>query len=572
LFQSLREVEGMERYGGEGIANGLYRIVTAKQGGFFEVLIVEDGPLRRAIKCVPKQRWQSIPDENKAKIAARFANECLVWQLQLKGCPHSAEAVMAFPNFYELGPVLFMEVVDGPSVSELRERQGRLSLTQTVHIASEIAEAMMFAHARDVRHRDLTLSNILLSSHNDVKVIDWGLCSVRGEAGDEAYTPGYASPQRISKPALDDAKDDMFAFGVCLFKCLTGQVPDRTRWEDDEISDALKKTNPFLPDTLLRFILDALKFSPEDRPTFQEAVRELNTETFVVDVQQRERKNVFCPKCGFVSVSTARVSRCPLCGESCRERVPGPTQPGMRRIPEGPFIQGIDRDQGNIAFHTAGFKDVNQEQIEELAGDGQRKVFLPDFDIDTFPVTNAQFDAFCRAVNYPKPKNFEEKRNLYPDHPVINVTWRDAICYALWRGKRLPTPLEWEKAARGDKDDRVYPWKGPWDKNRCNSASYIRQTETTDVKTFTQGKNDGRSLFGVADMAGNVREWVSQGDMHGMRGLRGGSWGEGCVIEGLVSYQRDAAVDYKDELTGFRCAADIPFEEQLIAGEVLADA
>jgi hypothetical protein len=80
----------------------------------------------------------------------------------------------------------------------------------------------------------------------------------------------------------------------------------------------------------------------------------------------------------------------------------------------------------------------------------------------------------------------------------------------------------------------------------------LSRAKTTGVHTFVHGDQDGRSPFGVADLAVNVREWVSEGKRYGYRGLKGGSWGEQCVLEALVSYQIDAEVGFSDEATGLR--------------------
>ncbi len=93
------------------------------------------------------------------------------------------------------------------------------------------------------------------------------------------------------------------------------------------------------------------------------------------------------------------------------------------------------------------------------------------FWIDKYEVTNLQYKQFIDATNRKSPSHFRNR--TYPegkvDHPVVFVSWFDAHDYCAWAGKRLPTDIEWEKAARGTGDDRDYPWGDTFDVNKLNS-------------------------------------------------------------------------------------------------------
>jgi toxoflavin biosynthesis protein ToxD len=129
-----------------------------------------------------------------------------------------------------------------------------------------------------------------------------------------------------------------------------------------------------------------------------------------------------------------------------------------------------------------------------------------------FPVTNAQYAAYVSAKGIIHPVSGWEKK---PDHPVVNVSWDDAMAYCQWLNDlrrnelpsgvdlRLPTEAEWEKAARGTAG-LIYPWGDTFDKNKCN-VDEAGKKDTTSVGAYSP---QGDSPYGAADMAGNVWEWT----------------------------------------------------------------
>lgn len=161
------------------------------------------------------------------------------------------------------------------------------------------------------------------------------------------------------------------------------------------------------------------------------------------------------------------------------------------------------------------------------------------------------------------------KRNfpLSVDHPVFNVDWFDAYSYAKWKGRRLPTEQEWEKAARGT-DGRKFPWGNNEDPARANTGADLKPNpkeggEIDGNRRWARVDDpDGdRSPFGVRGMAGNVSEWTatyapSEDGMGDVPVVRGGNWGN---PEHVVTRRR-AILDpmkFQDTL-GFRTVSDTP--------------
>lgn len=171
------------------------------------------------------------------------------------------------------------------------------------------------------------------------------------------------------------------------------------------------------------------------------------------------------------------------------------------RIPAGEFTMGISVEE-SIELKQLHKSDCFLQEAP------QRQIYLDAFEISRYPVTNSQYTAFLEATGYPAGPSpylhmyMSGKNKEWAEHPVVWVSWYDALAFCQWAGCRLPTEAEWEKAARGP-DGLRYPWGNVWQENHCNSSE-AKIGITTPVGQFPQGV----SPYGVLDMAGNVWEWT----------------------------------------------------------------
>jgi formylglycine-generating enzyme required for sulfatase activity len=133
------------------------------------------------------------------------------------------------------------------------------------------------------------------------------------------------------------------------------------------------------------------------------------------------------------------------------------------------------------------------------------------FKIGKFPVTNRLYHRFVRDADHSPPSHWVEGKVplSLEDHPVVNVTWDDAVAYCDWMSSvsgtkyRLPTEVEWELTARGH-EGTIYPWGDTFFAECCNCWE-MAVGWTTPVNCFAEGI----SSFGALDLVGNVWEWCS---------------------------------------------------------------
>ena len=263
------------------------------------------------------------------------------------------------------------------------------------------------------------------------------------------------------------------------------------------------------------------------------------------------------------------------------------TEP-KRRLAIGDRLAESGDPRPGVGLGPDGLPDIDWVEIpagDFLYGEAKERRHTDGFRIARHPITNAQYQAFIAARGYQdqcwwqglaeRIKGPEAPSWSRPNRPRERVSWYEAMAYCAWLGDRLglavrlPTELEWERAARGT-DGREFPWGNGYRVGHANinetwehdkvGPNYLEQT--TAVGLYPQGA----SPEGVLDLAGNIWEWCINAPEHpeqiqsggtGSRALRGGSW-FGTRRYARAAYRRDPPPVNRAVYYGFRVVCGPP--------------
>jgi formylglycine-generating enzyme required for sulfatase activity len=178
----------------------------------------------------------------------------------------------------------------------------------------------------------------------------------------------------------------------------------------------------------------------------------------------------------------------------------------MVLVAHGPSVMGLDREQTTETTRRLSAYQKRMQtpwSAEAFHDEGPaHMVFLDSYLLDKYEVSNEDYGAFIKSTGHPAPAYWDDPRLNKPEQPVVGVNWYDAKNYCAFRGKRLPTEAEWEKAARGPQGN-LYPWGNEFDPAKVNFGKHHEATMPVNANPA------GVSYYGAYNMAGNVFEWVA---------------------------------------------------------------
>lgn len=416
-----------------------------------------------------------------------------------------------------------------------------------------LLDAVDFAHQRGIVHRDIKPENILTRRRDhfwDVKLTDFGLArelrpdeimqsatfaSGQGPAG----TSAYIAPELLENPQAYSTKSDIYSLGVVFFELLTGTQPNGLEMPS-ELNDAVDPA--FDP-----IVKKMLANRPSERPDKIQSVREAVLPLFRA---QAESSKIYLKRS---APNPERLSK---------------IKGNIKDSSGGGFDDSLDM----VAIPATSFV---QGQNSDPFARPQRLVTLPRFWIDRYPVTNEAYLEFVKATGHRPPEAWKHERGSWhsqtafrfsqkeASQPVVGVSYDDALAYARWCGKRLPTEAEWERAAQGPKG-----WAFPYGQEFNSSHIHSDTDSLGECDRYPHGASEE----GVYDLTGNAWEWChdwydrrayKEGDVSNPQGPESG---EARVIRGGHDPQQKGSgsawfrsfmrPDLRHPRVGFRCAKD----------------
>ena len=464
---------------------------------------------------------------------------------------------------------IVMEYVEGRTLDHLLAASQPRPLEWCLRVLEGVDQALDYAHAHGVYHRDIKPANIMVQADGAVKVTDFGIAKIVlattiTEAGLVMGSPHYMAPEQLKGEPVS-ARTDQFALAAVAYTILSGRRP----FDADTLAALFSKilnqdpvpleaVNPALGTEFERVLRKAMAKDPAGR---FESCTEFVTALKAAQQEATRRSLKAAPS----AKEYPQGRSAPLARAQVEAPKPAPT-PAPPSAPGAGEVRINAADGQRYVWIPPGRFDMGCSPGDKECADDEKPRhgvrIANGFWMGQTEVTVGAYRRFTQATGraVPPAPSFAQNEG----HPVVNVTWDDALAYCRWAGGRLPTEAEWEYAARAGTTGPRYGELAAIGWYTANSGGHTHEV--------AQKQPNG---FGLYDMLGNVWEWVAdwyheeyyaafdseprdpRGPPTGqLRVLRGGSW---------FLDPRDVRASYRTRVVpgsgvnsgGFRCVREV---------------
>lgn len=478
---------------------GKYELIEFLGGGMSRVFRARDTVLGRTVAVKILTPEGTADSDTRARFLA---------EAKMSAALVHDHIIRIFDYGEEQGwPFIVMEFLTGGDLKSAIRESKTGDTANRLRIAIESAQALEHVHEQKLVHRDIKPDNIHIDTNGRVRLMDFGIAKSEDmsltKTGFQVGTPFYMSPEQVNGEKATE-QSDIYAFGLVVFELFTGVRAIEGTTIAQVFSAILHQPVDFsrmrqagAPAPLTRLVERMSAKDPTQRPgSFREVIGELKAIAAPAPVAAQsapagEKKPGVSGKKLIVGLVATIAVLSVVVGwmiTRTRSNIEGRKADGTK------LAESIQTQAGEMRLVAGGPFKWGSEGFQSM---------LPAFYVDKTEVTNAQYKAFCDAKGRPKPEGLEAAS---PSLPVVNVTALDAKDFCTWAGKRLPLPLEWEKAARGG-DYRLYPWGGEADPSRANVSD---NPNSAKALVSADSMPESASAAGAVHMTGNVWEWVDE--------------------------------------------------------------